>query len=152
MAVVVLTFGLAGVGVVAWIVLSSLPKGTQLPPNTVYILALLLLAVLVATMFVGAQVRTRVTAELEAQKLPPPSNTPSSAAPSPPAPFTRAIRVCSGEYEKNCQPHDAYLYCYVDVGAWAAARCDKHVVQRINTYGGNKCGYSMDDVICTGPH
>jgi hypothetical protein len=155
MALMVLTFGIAGVGVVAWLVVASLPPMTLLPPYTVLVLAILLLAVLVTTVFVGSGARDRTTTELEVRKLPPqsmpsPSPSPSQAAPSP-APFTRAIRVCSGEYEKNCQPHDAYLYCYVDVGAWAAARCAKYVVQRINTYGGNKCGYSMDDVICTGP-
>jgi hypothetical protein len=155
MALMVLTFGIASVGVVAWLVVSSLLPQTPLPPYAVVVLAILLLAVLVVTVIVGSGARDRAGAELEARKLPPqstPSPAPSSsqAAPSP-ASFTRAIRVCSGEYEKNCQPHDAYLYCYVDVGAWAAARCDKYVVQRINTYGGNKCGYSIDDVICTGP-
>jgi hypothetical protein len=60
-------------------------------------------------------------------------------------------KVCTGEYERACQQHDAYLYCYSDVGAWAKARCSSYTVQRLNTYGGNKCGYSLDSVVCTGP-
>jgi hypothetical protein len=68
-----------------------------------------------------------------------------------PPPITVTYRVCSGEYERACQTHDTYLYCYSDVGAWARARCTSWTVQRLNTYGGNKCGYSIDAVICTGP-
>ncbi len=64
---------------------------------------------------------------------------------------TVTYKVCSGEYERACQQHDVYLYCYVDVRAWAAARCATSTVSRYNTYGGNKCGYSMDLVTCTGP-
>lgn len=59
--------------------------------------------------------------------------------------------VCSGEYERACQAHDAYLYCYSDVQAWANARCGSSIVQRVNTYGGNRCGYAIDRVICTNP-
>ena len=68
-----------------------------------------------------------------------------------PPPVTLTFRVCSGEYERACQQHDTYLYCGVDVGAWASARCTSYKVLRLNTYGGNKCGYSLDAVICTGP-
>jgi hypothetical protein len=60
-------------------------------------------------------------------------------------------RVCSGEYERACQQHDAYLYCAGDVKSWADSRCSSYVVQRVNTYGGNKCGYSIDAVICHDP-
>lgn len=67
------------------------------------------------------------------------------------SPITIVYRVCSGEYERACQPHDVYMYCYSDVSAWAKARCGTHTVQRVNTYGGNKCGYSIDAVICTSP-
>jgi len=64
---------------------------------------------------------------------------------------TVTYKVCSGEYERSCQPHDVYLYCYTDVKAWAGAHCAASTVSRYNTYGGNKCGYSMDLVSCTGP-
>ena len=64
---------------------------------------------------------------------------------------TVTYRVCSGEYEARCQSHDVYLYCYADVKGWAAAKCTTSTVSRYSTYGGNKCGYSMDLVSCTGP-
>jgi hypothetical protein len=68
-----------------------------------------------------------------------------------PPPTTVTYRVCSGEYEKSCQKHDAYLYCGDDVAAWAKRRCTSSTVQRLGAYGGNKCGYSIDAVICAGP-
>jgi hypothetical protein len=64
---------------------------------------------------------------------------------------TVEFKVCSGEYERACQPHDVYLYCYADVSAWASAHCTAFTVSRYNIYGGNKCGYAMDLVSCTGP-
>jgi hypothetical protein len=68
-----------------------------------------------------------------------------------PPPTTVTYRVCSGEYEKSCQKHNAYLYCGDDIAAWARRRCTSSTVQRLSTYGGNKCGYSLDAVICAGP-
>ncbi len=68
-----------------------------------------------------------------------------------PPPTTVTYRVCSGEYEKSCQKHDAYVYCGDDVAAWAKRRCTSSTVLRLGAYGGNKCGYSIDAVICTGP-
>jgi hypothetical protein len=62
-----------------------------------------------------------------------------------------AYRICSGEYESACQQHDAYLYCAGDVKGWADSRCSSYVIQHVNTYGGNKCGYSIDAVICHNP-
>jgi hypothetical protein len=67
------------------------------------------------------------------------------------APTTTIYRLCTGEYERACQTHDAYLYCYGDVGSWAKARCNSYQITRVNTYGGNKCGYSIDSVMCVGP-
>jgi hypothetical protein len=64
---------------------------------------------------------------------------------------TSIFKVCSGEYERACQPHDAYLYCGADVGAWAKVRCNSYRVTRLSTSGGNKCGYSIDAVTCIDP-
>jgi hypothetical protein len=70
---------------------------------------------------------------------------------TPPAPIVAQYSVCSGEYERACQQHDTYLYCYADVQAWANARCGSAKVVRLNTYGGNKCGYTIDRIFCTDP-
>ena len=66
-------------------------------------------------------------------------------------PIVAQYTVCSGEYERACSAHDSYLYCYSDVQAWANARCESAKVVRLNTYGGNKCGYAIDRVFCTSP-
>ncbi|MEH2534392.1 hypothetical protein V1277_006313 [Bradyrhizobium sp. AZCC 1588] len=66
-------------------------------------------------------------------------------------PVTVTYRICAGEYQRSCQPHDVYLYCYQSAADWAKSRCSSYKVQRLSTYGGNKCGYSLDAVICTGP-
>jgi hypothetical protein len=64
---------------------------------------------------------------------------------------TITYKVCTGEIESNCRPHDKYLYCYSDAAAWAKSICTSFTIQRVETYGGNKCGYSLDVVVCTGP-
>lgn len=66
-------------------------------------------------------------------------------------PQSKTYRICTGEYERACQPHDVYLYCSADIAAWAKARCTSFNSVRLNTYGGNKCGYSLDEITCDGP-
>jgi hypothetical protein len=75
----------------------------------------------------------------------------TSISPATRVPTTVTYRVCSGEYERACPTHDGYLYCYSNVEDWAKSRCTSYKVQRLNTYGGNKCGYSLDAIICTDP-
>ncbi len=70
---------------------------------------------------------------------------------TPPSAPTAVYKVCTGEYERACPPHDAYLYCYSNVTAWASARCTSFTTSRVTTFGGNKCGYSLDTVVCNGP-
>jgi hypothetical protein len=67
------------------------------------------------------------------------------------APVVTEYRVCAGEYERACQPHDVYQYCDVSTDGWAKARCSSFKVIRLDTKDGNKCGYLLDRVICTGP-
>jgi hypothetical protein len=73
-----------------------------------------------------------------------------AAPPLPPAAVV-TYRICSGEYERNCQPHDVYQYCYGSTENWARARCTSYRIIRLDTRDGNKCGYSLDQIICTGP-
>ena len=68
--------------------------------------------------------------------------------------WAQTVTVCSGEYERACQAHESYVYCYTDLKAWATNFCrpangnGDHTILHLNTYGGNKCGYSIDRVIC----
>ena len=75
----------------------------------------------------------------------------STPTPTPTAVAVTTYKICTGEYEKQCQPHDVYLYCYADLKTWASAKCNSFTSSRYNTYGGNKCGYAMDLVTCAGP-
>lgn len=78
---------------------------------------------------------------------------PPPPTPQPPAPQPVVVnyKICSGEYERNCPPHDIYQYCYEDPKVWAAAKCTSSVVQQLSSTSGNKCGYTTYQVICTGP-
>ena len=172
MALMVLTFGLAGVGVVAWLIFAALPSGIPLPQHNVYVLAFLVLAVLATTIFLGSEALDRTvgtpalpplptsTSAPTSTSTPTPTSTPTVSSTPTPAPtstptaatkqeITRSFRVCTGEYERACDPHDAYLYCYVDVNAWAKAKCDRFKIQQLNSRDGNKCGYSLYEVLCT---
>jgi hypothetical protein len=65
----------------------------------------------------------------------------------------KSYRFCFGEYERACQTHDIYGYCGQTPDSWAAAHCDPPPsIVPIATYGGNKCGYAIIDVICQNPH
>jgi hypothetical protein len=148
MALMVLTFGLSGVGIVAWLIFSLHPAKAPVPPYAVIILALLLVSVLLATVVVGSEAANRTNPVLPQSPTPP-----STPAPLPtvkaPQTTTRSFRVCTGEYERACDPHDAYLYCGVDPASWAKGRCDSFKVQQLNSRGGNKCGYTLFEVLCT---
>jgi hypothetical protein len=87
---------------------------------------------------------------------PPQVSTPQTPAQSqvatpPQPPIVTNFRVCLGEYERSCPPHDVYMYCYQDVGAWAKSHCDDARMITLGSQSGNKCGYTSVQVICTGP-
>lgn len=66
----------------------------------------------------------------------------------------QTFTICTGEHESACKSHDVYLYCYVKIVPVATKMCKDlglsgdHNIARLNTYGGNKCGYSIDRVVC----
>jgi len=75
----------------------------------------------------------------------------STANPSAQVAPPRYYRLCIGEYERACQTHDAYLYCGANPEIWARDRCSSYSILQLNSYGGNKCGYSLVEVQCNGP-
>lgn len=79
---------------------------------------------------------------------------PIAAAPGSPQPAAPAIvtyKVCQGEYQQACPQHDVYLYCNSDLKAWAASHCTSYTTSHLSSRGGNKCGYELYTVVCTGP-
>jgi hypothetical protein len=130
--------GGAGIGVAFLKALTRKPG--QHPPN--YLLHALLTALgLFLAIVMLAYFSSRISA---------PVPVPAAAAAPAPAP-TVAYKICSGEYERNCLPHDMYQYCGFNVAGWADQHCSSKNVLRLDTRDGNKCGYSLDQVICTGP-
>lgn len=69
-----------------------------------------------------------------------------------PVKAAKTYRFCFGEYERACQTHDIYDYCYTDQHKWANAHCSTHQIVSVTSYGGNKCGYTIFDVVCENPH
>jgi len=94
-------------------------------------------------------------ASLVTQSTPPPKSGTAVNSPPPvvnaPTPITVTYKICTGEYERNCPSHDIYQYCYVPVENWARAHCESFRISRLDTRDENKCGYSIDQVICTSP-
>jgi hypothetical protein len=88
----------------------------------------------------------------QSSSKPTPVSTPvASPAPTtttPPPTLSVQYKVCVGEYEAACLPHDVYLYCGTDADAWAKARCLKFSSTVLNSRGGNKCGYSLMNYVC----
>jgi hypothetical protein len=67
-----------------------------------------------------------------------------------PTPTTSTYTVCTGDFERSCPRHDVYLPCFERVESWAKERCGAFRVLRLSTITGNRCGYALDEVICTG--
>jgi hypothetical protein len=77
---------------------------------------------------------------------------PAGLVTRPPDERVVTYAVCLGEYERSCFPHDVYLYCYSDVAAWAKSACaTTPKITKLADRDGNKCGYSLVQVICKGP-
>jgi hypothetical protein len=89
---------------------------------------------------------------ISAFKAPPEPDVAAPAA-APALPATKVTkRVCTGEYEANCAgAHDAFFTCgYFGSDDEIAAQICKGPSKavRVNTKGGNKCGYSLIEVTC----
>jgi hypothetical protein len=69
--------------------------------------------------------------------------------PSVPAPVQAVYKICSGEYKGPCPSDALYQYCYFSVEDWAKGKCSSYKINRLATFGGNKCGYSVDEIVCT---
>jgi hypothetical protein len=66
---------------------------------------------------------------------------------SPPE-ITLNYRVCRGQYEGECPPHDVFISCN-DFEQWAKNVCIKHELTVLSSRDGNMCGYIVANVACT---
>ena len=70
-------------------------------------------------------------------------------APYLPSPPVKAVyKICAGEYKALCPSDAIYQYCYFNVEDWAKNKCTAYSINRLATFGGNKCGYAIDEVVC----
>ena len=73
--------------------------------------------------------------------------------PPPPKPQPYTVVICTGEHEKECAGgHSIFKTCgsFGDDNAEAAAACKgaRYRATRLNTKGGNKCGYNLIEATC----
>jgi hypothetical protein len=73
------------------------------------------------------------------------------SSPPPPEPVNVHYKFCTGEHRQRC-PSDAIPQdCGFSVADWAKANCTSYATKHLDTFDGNRCGYSIDQVICTSP-
>ena len=47
--------------------------------------------------------------------------------------------------------HTTCIFIVILTLQWAKARCTSFTLRNLEIYGGNKCGYSIDELTCFGP-
>lgn len=79
------------------------------------------------------------------------NNTSSPAVSSPPAPpptVVVSVKVCRGEHNRLCPPHDVWVGCN-NPDDWAKSACITFSAQQLSVAGGNRCGYTVINYLCT---
>lgn len=107
------------------------------------------IAVIGIIAFVVLELQSKAILPTPLVPTPTPVATPTPPATPPPATVTSEYAVCSGEYERECQPHNAYVYCYVDPNPVAAGACTRYRIKNTQSKPGNKCGYTTTVYLCT---
>ena len=62
---------------------------------------------------------------------------------------TAAYKVCMGQYESNCDPHNLFVGCSEGVNMWANRNCAKFNLTMTGARAGDLCGYSTANLTCT---
>jgi hypothetical protein len=62
--------------------------------------------------------------------------------------IVKDVRVCVGEYEGSCPPHDVFVGCS-NPNVWAANACIKFTSVKLSDVSGNKCGYALFQIACS---
>jgi hypothetical protein len=134
----ILTFGMAGIGVVAWLMSQGQGRG-PLPTSSIMAISVLVAMVLIAAVYVGSlQPATRV--EVAAKE--PPTKT------EPQPKRTASYTVCVGELANRCPAGSVVLGCGSSVETWAQAQCKSINVTKLSDTSGNRCGYYVANVSC----
>jgi hypothetical protein len=148
MSLMLLTFGIAGIGIFAWLISLTTSPERPVPGSTLGALAVLIAVVLGAALYEGAQAKPDQTTRKDE---PPPETSQARPNPLPPETSTIAVNyvVCVGEYQNRCPANSVYLYCGASVEAWARNECKSFGATKLSDTGGNKCGYYVAQVTCT---
>jgi hypothetical protein len=62
---------------------------------------------------------------------------------------TATYKVCRGQYESNCDPHNLFVGCSEGVNTWANRNCAKFNLAMTGARAGDLCGYSTANLTCT---
>jgi hypothetical protein len=62
--------------------------------------------------------------------------------------ITANFKVCRGEYENLCPPHDVFIGCS-DPNVWATNECLKFFAVQLSVRDGNRCGYTVVNYTCS---
>ncbi len=58
-------------------------------------------------------------------------------------------RFCSGEFESRCPQNTIFQLCGFSASEWAKTRCTSFRTKQLSDDPGNRCGYSIVEVVCT---
>jgi hypothetical protein len=129
LSLMVLTFAVAGIGVIAWLIARSTGRNTPIPQQTLAILTGLIVVALGASVYIGS----RALAQPDGQG----------------AVITTNYTVCVGEPASSCPPGSVQLECGLSAAEWANKECKSFFTGPGKQTPGGKCGYFVSEVTCT---
>jgi hypothetical protein len=62
--------------------------------------------------------------------------------------ITTDFKVCRGEHQDQCPPHDVWVGCG-DINVWATNTCLKFTAVQLSVRAGNQCGYTVVNYTCS---
>lgn len=139
MALMILTFGIASIGMIAWLLSRNVGPRAPVPAPALGILSVLIVVVLGSTMYVAAQAK------------PDPPIPPATAAAAPPSvagSITADYRVCIAGEPGACPPGAVHLGCGAPVGAWAQKACASYSQSTVEQSPGSMCEYRLIEIKC----
>ncbi|UPT96481.1 patatin-like phospholipase family protein [Bradyrhizobium barranii subsp. apii] len=62
---------------------------------------------------------------------------------------TTTLQVCQGEFSDQCPVGAHWVDCGKSVRDFVAPMCDSFTSTRVSSRSGNRCGYSVDQIVCS---